>query len=103
MRIGALNSNVLLQIKQAGLILVDITAQNPNVFYELGLTDLLGKDRFLLVQEKEKNKIPADQRGEHYYSYSLNDLPTARKRLTLEIKKWVKKYKVMNTTKYCVI
>lgn len=85
-RVGDLSTNVWLSITQAGLIVAEVSMPNPNVYYEIGLADALGKPVFLFKQEKFT--LPADFGGEHYYDYDLNDLTAGRQKLAGELKKW---------------
>ena len=85
-RVGDLSTNVWLSITQAGLIVADVSAPNPNVYYEIGLADALGKPIFLFKQDDVK--LPADFGGEHYYDYSLQDLAAGRQKLADELTKW---------------
>ena len=85
-RVGDLSTNVWRSITQAGLILADVSVPNPNVYYEIGLADALGKPVFLFKQESVS--LPADFGGVHYYEYNINDIGTGRRKLTAELKKW---------------
>ena len=50
--------DIMLSIRAADYILADLTASNPNVYYELGLADALGKPVILLSQDV--NVVPFD-------------------------------------------
>ncbi|MEA3327389.1 MAG: hypothetical protein U9R53_08800 [Chloroflexota bacterium] len=50
--------DILNSIKEADLILCDMTSRNPNVFYELGLAHSIGKPVILL--SKNESDIPFD-------------------------------------------
>jgi hypothetical protein len=63
-RVGDLSTNVWRSITQAGLILAEVSVPNPNVYYEIGLADALGKPVFLFKQESVT--LPADFSGVHY-------------------------------------
>jgi hypothetical protein len=41
------------QISEADLVIVDFTGQNPNVYYEAGLADAMGKDWIVLAQSTD--------------------------------------------------
>ena len=71
---------------QAGLIVAEVSVPNPNVYYEIGLADALGKPIFVFKQQSVN--LPADFGGEHYYVYDLQDLGAGRKRLADELEKW---------------
>jgi len=85
-RIGDLSDNLWQSITQAGIIIAEVSVPNPNVYYEIGLAEALGKPIFLFKQEHIK--LPADFGGIHYYTYDLNDLDAGRKMVTDELSKW---------------
>ena len=85
-RVGDLNTNIWKRITQAGLIVAEVSVPNPNVYYEIGLADALGKPVFLFKQESVK--LPADFGGVHYYTYNLNNLAAGRQQLTDELSEW---------------
>jgi hypothetical protein len=85
-RVGDLSTNVWRSITQAGVIVADVSVPNPNVYYEIGLADALGKPVFLFKQET--TALPADFGGVHYYTYGLDDLAAGRKKLCDELKQW---------------
>jgi hypothetical protein len=85
-RVGDLSTNVWRSITQAGIIVAEVSVHNPNVYYEIGLADALGKPVFLFKQES--TKLPADFGGVHYYTYDLNDLSAGRGKLANELMKW---------------
>jgi len=87
-RIGDLTKNVWGAIMRAGIIVAEVSAPNPNVFYELGLGHALGKDAILLKQKSAK--LPADFGGAHYQEYELQSLGRARKWLRTELSTWAK-------------
>ncbi len=90
-RVGDLNDSVWVEIAGAGLVIADVTAPNPNVFYEVGLCVALGKDIFFL---KDKIKdLPADFQGAHYYEYDLSNPTDIREELELALKNWSKQRK----------
>lgn len=85
-RIGELNTNLWQQITQAGVIVADVSTPNPNVYFEIGLADALGKPIFIFKQEGIK--LPADFGGQHYYTYELDKLAVGRRKLADALKKW---------------
>lgn len=85
-RVGDLSTNVWQSITQAGVIVAEVSVPNPNVYYEIGLADALGKPIFLFKQKDVQ--LPADFSGIHYYEYDLNDLGEAKDRLSAELTKW---------------
>ena len=85
-RLGGLSTNVWQSICQAGVIVADVSVPNPNVYYEIGLADALGKPVFLFKQDGVT--LPADFAGVHYYTYDLNNLAAGARKLTDELKNW---------------
>jgi hypothetical protein len=85
-RVGDLSTNVWTSITQAGVIVAEVSVPNPNVYYEIGLADALGKPVFLFKQRGVV--LPADFGGVHYYEYDLDELALARQKLTDELRRW---------------
>jgi hypothetical protein len=85
-RVGDLSTNIWRSITQAGVIVAEVSVPNPNVYYEIGLADALGKPVFLFKQQGAK--LPADFSGIHYYTYDLGNLPAGRQELADELRKW---------------
>jgi hypothetical protein len=90
-RVGDLNDSVWAEIAGAGLVIADVTAPNPNVFYEVGLTVALGKDIFFLKDGAKD--LPADFKGVHYYEYDLQNLARTRSELEAALTNWCKQRK----------
>jgi len=59
-------------IKSARVVLAELTGQNPNVFYELGLCHAIGKDAILMAQDIKD--VPFDVRHRRTIIYT----PTPR-------------------------
>lgn len=79
-------------INQAGFVIVDISDQNPNVFYELGICHTLGKKVIMLcdkdsLQEDYNGKLPFDI-GNMYTIFYKNS-GSGPTKLTEEIEKMV--------------
>ena len=85
-RVGDLSTNVWTRITQAGVVVAEVSVPNPNVYYEIGLADALGKPVFLFKQQNVT--LPADFGGVHYYEYDLGDLAAGRRKLADELTKW---------------
>jgi len=69
-------------IYESELIIADITKQNANVFYELGLAHALGKD-VILLRQKDGDPIPFDILGRRYIQYKT--LPSSFKKFKQDI------------------
>ena len=57
-------------LQEADVIIADITGKNPNVFYELGLSDAYDK-RVVLITQDETQDVPSDIRHLEFIKYSL--------------------------------
>lgn len=69
-RTGLITNHIVQDILDCDLALVDITGQNPNVFYELALCHAARKQTIILQDEDEK-KIPFDMIGQRVFPYRL--------------------------------
>ena len=61
--------NVVQNILDADLIIGDLTARNPNVYYELGIAHALKKDTIQIAQDLDD--VPFDLRSHNVILYSL--------------------------------
>jgi len=58
-------------INKAKFIIADVTEKNPNVFYELGIAHTVGKEVFIITQNKED--VPFDVKHRRFFEYSNDD------------------------------
>lgn len=74
-------------ITGSGLIIADLTGGNPNVTYEVGLSDVLGKTSILICQD---TKVPFDFLGQRLITYenSIGGTILLRKRLNESVMKY---------------
>lgn len=86
LRTGNLIVNVWNEILESGAVVADLSAPNPNVYFELGMTYALGRDLFVMVQHG--TNLPADLKGAHYLEYELADLADGAKRLQQQLEAW---------------
>lgn len=79
-------------ICQASFLIADVTDQNPNVMYELGIAHTLGKPVLMLTQNLEK--IPFDMRHLRHeeYEYSMNGLDSLNVKLIEKIRGFHKEH-----------
>jgi hypothetical protein len=75
-------------ITSAGVIVADITDANPNVAYEIGLADVLGKDVVLLCQG---DSVPFDFLGQRLICYedTMKGAITLREELTARLRQLI--------------
>jgi len=69
------------RINEAAFVIADLTAANPNVYYELGLAHTVGTETVPLIQQGEQ--IPFDQRSYRIVIYEDN--PTGHEQLSYEL------------------
>lgn len=72
-------TNVTESIVRSHIVVVDISDRNPNVFYELGVADTLGKPVILLFDGK--GDVPFDVNGLRHIRYDKDDLDVLAKDL----------------------
>jgi len=66
-------SHIVQEIYRARLIIADITSRNPNVYYELGIAQAIGKPVLLIAQNA--NELPFDISSRRVLVYhTLDDL-----------------------------
>jgi hypothetical protein len=75
---GDIMDQVWLGIRGADVVVADITGNNPNVFYEIGLAHALGKEVILISQH---TKAPFDIRPKRRVTYDSGDLEGLKTRL----------------------
>ena len=72
-------------IHTADLVVVDLSHQNSNVMYELGIAHALRKPTIILASRDSGSTIPSDLAGFSYLLYDPND-PSG---LTRELRHWI--------------
>jgi hypothetical protein len=81
-------------IKESAVCLADITIDNPNVWFELGLSIAYGKDTILICSEERTTKFPFDVQHRkiiRYLSESPSDFERLKKQIEDRIKAYIKK------------
>lgn len=71
-------------ICQARLVIADLSSANPNVAYEVGLSDVLGKEMILLAQNP--NDVPFDFVGVRLLVYNPDRIDELEDKLSQRIK-----------------
>ena len=74
---GEIMEEVLLAIARTDAVIVDVTTDNPNVFYELGIARLAKGDKKVIIVKQTTNprsiqntsNVPFDIRGDRYLEY----------------------------------
>jgi hypothetical protein len=107
---GTIMDQILTEIARTDVVIVDITGNNPNVFFELGIARTAKREKKVLIVRREgddddrlatlntdkEGVIPFDVRPDRYLPFVTTDegiramLPTLRKRLeeALESSQW---------------
>jgi len=81
---GNIRVDMFALILEADLVVCDITVQNANVFYELGIRHALRKKRTVLIKgTPAKDSPPFDLLTDRYLAYAIDD-PAAAKGLLTE-------------------
>lgn len=73
---GSITSDIVQLLQQATLCVVDLTYQNPNVFYECGRRHETGKPMIQLIKKGES--IPFDLAGVRTITYDLSSPRSVR-------------------------
>ncbi len=63
-------STVAAWIADADFVVADVSRQNPDVFYELGFAQALGKPTILLVEDNTEASLPSSLAGNLFITYS---------------------------------
>jgi len=72
---GASYANALTDaVRSSDFLVVDVTRQNPNVFYELGFAHALRKPTILITSSESSGALPSDLTGFQYIVYEPGNL-----------------------------
>lgn len=80
---SAITSDIVRLVQESDLCIIDLTGNNPNVFYECGRRHETGKPFIQLVEKGKESALPFDVSGIRTISY---DLSTARSTLDAQRK-----------------
>lgn len=61
-------------MRYSDFLVADISRQNPNVFYELGLAHAFRKPSILIISSEESGKLPSDLEGFNYIVYDPSNM-----------------------------
>lgn len=88
-RKGYIDTGIYRSLDQAKIVIADLTGNNPNVYYELGVR-LAVEERGTIVVTQDRSKIPFDMK--HYYAeeYALDDLQGLKELVTDRVKDYHK-------------
>jgi len=84
---GIILDDILRDILESEVIIAEITASNPNVFYELGYAHALGKQTILLA-DRASVQLPFDIRGYRviFYENTIKGKPEVESELAAHLK-----------------
>jgi hypothetical protein len=68
-----ITKRILLEIMSVDLVLADLTNNNPNVFFELGMAYMISHD-ILMISQDDSNSIPFDIKNEQVIFYKKDNL-----------------------------
>lgn len=97
--------DIVKEIKDASIIIVDISDNNPNVYYELGMAHTLKQNQTIIITQGEYNKTPFDIA--HFriikYENSIEGKESLERQLDLTLKTLLTDYKAINKETYELI
>jgi hypothetical protein len=70
---GNIMNQVWQDIRRSDVIVADLTGENPNVFYEMGLAHALGK-AIIMIKQKDTHRVPFDVSNYKYREYETQKL-----------------------------
>lgn len=75
--------DIVTSIKNAAVVIADVTPDNPNVFYEIGYAHAINKPTILLCEKNCRNKLPFDISGFRtiFYDNSIGGKKLVEERL----------------------
>lgn len=84
---GLITDDIARSIREATLVIADITPDNPNVFYEVGFSHGISKPTILLA-EKKRGTLPFDVNGFRtiFYDNTIGGKSSVEERLTHHLK-----------------
>jgi hypothetical protein len=74
-------------IRSARLVVAELTGKNPNVFYEVGLAQAIGKPVIILTRNEDD--VPFDLKALRYLYYNVDD-PFWGENLNLQLQEMIK-------------
>lgn len=83
---GDIVDRIKIRIKESKLVIADISGNNPNVFYEVGFAQALGKPVILISQEQE---APFDLCTQQRIFYSSRKIGSLEKEVSAQLKQFL--------------
>jgi hypothetical protein len=86
--------DILREIREASVIIADISTKNPNVYYELGISHILKQSQTIMITHQNFDTLPFDI--SHFrilrYDDSIAGSRSFEKQLTMTLKEILKNY-----------
>src|SRR6266567_9563380 len=90
---GNIRTDMFQQLLVADLVVADITTNNPNAFYELGIRHALQEKRTFLIRARpsalqtsvealKDNEVPFDLKTDRYFEYDPDSPESSLEQLT---------------------
>jgi signal transduction histidine kinase len=71
---SSIQEAVFSALSQSDCIVADISERNPNIYYELGIAQAMGKGIILISEQGDAKKVASDFQGIRIYSYTIDPL-----------------------------
>lgn len=97
-RLGRFMNDVWTGIVTSQVCLADLTGNNPNVLFEVGLA--MAIDKPIVMISQSLNELPTDLNPDRVIAYRPEDDPEWRQRLEDEIIKWLKPLATQSVTAF---
>lgn len=88
---ASLANSIADSIRSSDFLVVDISRENPNVFYELGFAHALRKPTILIVSSESGATLPSALAGFQYIIYDPSNLRSLSDHLKSATKTWTSK------------
>ncbi len=86
-RSGIIMEKVLQQLREAEVVIADLTGSNANVFYELGIAHMAKDAKYVvLISQDDWVRVPFDVRSYSYFKYTLDNLSLLQQYLIKTVK-----------------
>jgi nucleoside 2-deoxyribosyltransferase len=88
---GQITAQISDAIARSGLIVADITGQNPNVLFEVGMATSLGKNILIISQDRERIPFDIAHQRVLFYDNSIRGANELREQLTISMRQFIEK------------
>ncbi|MBN1902588.1 hypothetical protein JW926_14785 [Candidatus Sumerlaeota bacterium] len=88
---SSIQEAILSALSQSDCIVADIGNRNPNVFYELGVAQAMGKGVILISEQSDTQKVPSDFQGFRIFTYTFN--PSSLEKLSQMVQRSLEEFR----------